>query len=235
MLEYDELVARLIDIEEIGYVKTHRSGDTGIGKTLEDLLGITENNVQGPDTRDAELKSARKNSTSMTTLLTHAPLPRRTGNSNLLARFGYTPTGRTGTVLHTTLSGTRFNTLRGRIGFRVNVTDQQVNIMSEAGETLAYWDRNTLRESFERKLPRLIYVLAENRGSRANEEFWFNEAWALSGFGFDNFIDLIRHDAVKTDIRIGRNSDGSTHDHGTGFRVFKKNFGLCFENRTRII
>lgn len=27
-----------------GWIKTHRSGPTGIGKTLEDLLGIPENN-----------------------------------------------------------------------------------------------------------------------------------------------------------------------------------------------
>ena len=36
-------------IKELGWVKTHRTGQTGIGKTLEDLLGIIENNIQGPD------------------------------------------------------------------------------------------------------------------------------------------------------------------------------------------
>jgi len=32
----------------MGFIKTHRTGYTGIGKTLEDLLGIIENNISGP-------------------------------------------------------------------------------------------------------------------------------------------------------------------------------------------
>ena len=47
----------------------------GIGKTLEDLLGIKENNFPGPDGITTELKSARKNSKSMLTLFTKSPDP----------------------------------------------------------------------------------------------------------------------------------------------------------------
>ena len=75
-------------IAERGYVRSHRQHDTGIGKTLEDLLGITENNVSGPDFSTYELKSARKSSTSMLTLFTKAPLPRG-ANKRLLEVFGY--------------------------------------------------------------------------------------------------------------------------------------------------
>jgi len=31
-------------IKKLGFVPTHRTGDTGIGKTLEDLLNIKEGN-----------------------------------------------------------------------------------------------------------------------------------------------------------------------------------------------
>ena len=50
MLGYDEVVKKLREIKEMGYIKTHRAGDTGIGKTLEDLLGIKENNI--PDAKE---------------------------------------------------------------------------------------------------------------------------------------------------------------------------------------
>lgn len=40
-----ELKKKLKNIKALGFVKTHRKGDTGIGKTLEDLLGIKENNM----------------------------------------------------------------------------------------------------------------------------------------------------------------------------------------------
>ena len=49
MKTFDELVEGIKELKERGFVKTHRSNDTGIGKTLEDLLGIKENNFAGPD------------------------------------------------------------------------------------------------------------------------------------------------------------------------------------------
>ena len=55
MITYPKLVKKLKAIKKIGYIKTHRVGNTGIGKTIEDLLGITENNVPGPNAARAGL------------------------------------------------------------------------------------------------------------------------------------------------------------------------------------
>jgi len=85
MITYPELIEKLKEIKEMGYIKTHRAGTTGIGKTLEDLLGIKENNIPGPNAAMIELKSARKNVSSMLTLFTKSPLPQRS-NSVLLAQ-----------------------------------------------------------------------------------------------------------------------------------------------------
>jgi len=93
---YQKLIRKLKAIKEMGYVKTHRAGNTGIGKTLEDLLGITENNVPGPNATMIELKSARKNVSSMLTLFTKSPLPPR-ANTILLEKFGYASTKKQGT------------------------------------------------------------------------------------------------------------------------------------------
>jgi len=43
-------------IREMGYVPSLRNGPTGIGFTLETLLGIDENNDALPDIEGAELK-----------------------------------------------------------------------------------------------------------------------------------------------------------------------------------
>jgi len=40
IITYQEIITKLRYIKDSGYVKTHRTGNTGIGKTLEDLLGI---------------------------------------------------------------------------------------------------------------------------------------------------------------------------------------------------
>ena len=75
-------------ISEKGWIKTHRSGSTGIGKTLEDLLGIQENNASEPDFGVYELKASRSNDSSMLTLFTKSPQPRKV-NGKLLENYGY--------------------------------------------------------------------------------------------------------------------------------------------------
>jgi len=72
----------------MGFVKTHRTGDMGIGKTLEDLLEIAENNIAGPNFSNYELKTSRRDSVSMLTLFTKAPMPKG-ANAKLLEVFGY--------------------------------------------------------------------------------------------------------------------------------------------------
>ncbi len=74
----DDFIREYTKICAMGWIKTHRSGPTGIGKTLEDLLGIVENNIDGPDFGDYELKSCRLDSNSMLTIFTRTPQPQQT-------------------------------------------------------------------------------------------------------------------------------------------------------------
>ena len=69
----------------------------------------------------------------------------------------------------------------------------------------------------------------------SKEEFWFNEAWLLSGFSFSNFLNMLKERVILVDIRIGQYPDGRSHDHGTGFRVFPDKLDLCFSYREKII
>jgi len=235
MNTYLELVKKLKVIKKMGYVKTHRAGNTGIGKTLEDLLGIIENNVPGPNAVMIELKSARKNVSSMLTLFTKSPLPPK-ANSVLLKRFGYeSARGNKRKELHTTVNAVKYNQLKGDYGFKIDIQKDRISLVTTGSEVVGYWKKETLKNSFERKLPKLLYVKAEARGNGSNEEFWFNEAWLLSGFDFDNFIRLLKEGVILVDIRIGQYPDGRTHDHGTGFRVFPDKLDLCFSNRERIV
>jgi hypothetical protein len=235
---FDELVERLKEIKEIGYVRTHRAGPTGIGKTLEDLLGIKENNVIGPDAVMLELKSARKNSKSMITLITKSPLPEG-ANIVLLEMFGYpypTPTS-TKKALHTTLKPPpHWTTVRGKKAFRLNLADDRIELISTDEAILAYWTEKSLEEIFKKKYPHgLVFVKAECRGRGKNEEFWFNEAWLLREFNFAAIKHLIAQGIIRVDIRIGQYPDGRPHDHGTGFRVFEEKFDLCFKDRKRLV
>lgn len=232
---YVELLAKLKIIKETGYIKTHRVGNTGIGKTLEDLLGINENNIPGPNGYMVELKSARKNTKSMLTLFTKSPEPAK-ANSVLLQKYGYpSRKGNKKKELHTTVSAINFNMLKGKVGFKIAVNRNQIELISKTKKILGFWSKGTLRERFEAKLPSLLYVKAENKGKGADEEFWFNEVWLLKSFNFSNFLKLVKEGKILVDIRIGQYPDWRPHDHGTGFRVFPDNLELCFSNREKLL
>jgi hypothetical protein len=99
----------------------------------------------------------------------------------------------------------------------------------------AYWDNDTLKESFERKYHRLVYVLADHKVDGDKEYFWFNEAFLLDGFSFERFSELVVEGKLKVDIRIGHYPDGRLHDHGTGFRILPKYLPQCFKTIDRVL
>jgi hypothetical protein len=221
-MNYQEFLIRLKQIKEMNYVPSHREGDTGIGKTLEDLLDIEENNISGADFGNYELKAARKGSSSMLTLFTKAPLP-ASANMELLNKCGYGE-------LHNTLDALTTSSC----GLKLAVRDKKLFIDNNKN-VLAYYDNHTLKECFEKKYNTLLYVLADSHGSRMDEYFWFNEAYVLDGFSFERFSELIIQGILKVDIRIGHYPDGRLHDHGTGFRIMPKYLPMCFKTRTQIL
>jgi hypothetical protein len=65
----EQLIERLTQLAEMGYIKNGRFGNVGgIGNTLEDYLGIGENNLPIPNAAEWELKTQRAKTTSLTTL-----------------------------------------------------------------------------------------------------------------------------------------------------------------------
>lgn len=238
MYTIDNLKTRLKEINEMGYIKTHRSGPTGIGKTLEDLLGITENNIAGPDLNDlGELKSCRNNQLSMVTLFTKSPSPSKI-NTTLLETYGYfDPKRNNKKILHTTINGVNYNTINGTpYGFKVEIEGDRLYLRTNFPEKIdAYWEKEGLKEAFENKLPKLIFVKADSRGIGKNEEFHFVEAYQLEGFSFENFVELIKNGIIKIDIRIGQYPDGRTHDHGTAFRVINNYIDKLFNTKIKLL
>jgi len=235
---YQELVDGIKDLKKQGFIKTHRAGDTGIGKTLEDLLGIDENNFAGPDGKDTELKAARKNSASMLTLFTKSPLPLGI-NSKLRKEYGYPDDNfPEKLVLRTTIDSVDFNTIKGEKGFMIESKQDRIEILLPRPPKKypdmpnPYWMRQDLENSIKKKYKKsLLYVKADFRGSGEDEEFHFNEAYLLEGFDFNKFSKNLKDGILKVDIRLGLYSDGRFHDHGTGIRIKPSLLEKCFSGR----
>ena len=85
------LIEALTAIRDRGWIPTSRkNNDGGIGNTLEELLGIDENNLPLPNAAEWELKAQRKQTNALITLFHMEPSPRafRFVSAILLPEFG---------------------------------------------------------------------------------------------------------------------------------------------------
>jgi len=233
-MDLKTLKSKLQQIKKAGFIKTHRRGDTGIGKTLEDLLGIKENNIPLPDIGEiAELKSYRKNAKSMMTLFTLEPLPKGGDRDRLLLdNFGYSKRdNQRSKELHSTLSCKRYNNQN----LKLSVEKDKIKVKGKSKRLNIFWDIESLRNKFEEKLPALVYVLADTKIIGGVEYFHFNEAYLLEDFDFELFKKRVRADDMVVDFRMYYRPNGSVRNHGTGFRVKIRKIDDCFSKRTKLI
>lgn len=238
----DDFIREYIKIKEMGWIQTHRSGPTGIGKTLEDLLGIPENNLDEPDFGEYELKSCRINSQSMLTMFTRAPQPPR-ANAYLREKYGYSSNvyDNDEKVLHSTLSANRFTPIADTGNtLKIYCQEDGIYIESQDGIENIFWSREALKKCFEKKYKnKFVYAKAFNRGTGSAEEFQFVDAYEVSGFDYDAFIQLLEAGKIYVDLRIGQyhsgKNKGKTHDHGTGFRIKESDQPLLFKVQNKIV
>jgi len=229
-----KLRSKLIGIRDMGYIPTHRLHDTGIGKTLEDLLGIPENNIMLPDIGETELKTKRKTSGSMLTIATATPYPsgaigRLFDAYKYLDDYGYYN-------LHTTIVGSTVNPQ----GFRLNITGNRL-VVENRLNIEAYWPLSIFDDVLKSKSDKILLVFADTKGKKNTKEemFHYDEAFLLSDLDREKFEIAIRTDKLKVDFRIGvyRSGDkkGQYHDHGTGFRLNRRDFPMLYNKYEKIL
>ncbi|MFA5947840.1 MAG: MvaI/BcnI family restriction endonuclease [Candidatus Gracilibacteria bacterium] len=228
------LKQQLEEIKNKGFIKTHRLNDTGIGKTLEDLLGIKENNLMIPDIGDIELKAKRIESDSMLTIATKSPDPKGI-NKVLFEKYKYKDTEGSYN-LHTTVYGSRKNPQ----SFQVKFENDKL-LLKNKYNIEAYWPISIFDDVLKAKSNKILLIFAETKGERKtkNEKFHYVEAYLLSKLNINKFKTAVENDKLKIDIRIGAyrsgKNKGKYHDHGTAFRINKRDFLQLFDKLEQII
>ena len=91
-LTYQNLLARLTSIAQGDYLEAIGSGDTAVGRTLENALGIAMNSSRNPDWHGIELKFGRRRPAQRKNLFAQVPdwnLSPITSIRDFLGVFGY--------------------------------------------------------------------------------------------------------------------------------------------------
>jgi hypothetical protein len=237
-----ELKELFIKVRDAGFIETHRKGNTGIGKTFEDACGIVENNFTAADFKGIEIKSQRDYSGSYITLFTKSPTSPRGINTLLRKTYG-TPDVEYPEikVLHTSLFTTHYNTHKGGFNFKLEIDSEneviKLLIQDKATEKIvddcANWSFQVIRDIIEKKLKYIAYITAEVEKKDEKEFFKFTDMIILTGLTFEKFIKLLKEGVIMFDIRIGAyktgKNKGKNHDHGSGFRISKKQLSRAFQ------
>lgn len=239
----DRIIECFYAVRDLGYVKSMRKNNTGIGKTFEEYMGVVENNFEAPDLYGYEIKSHREEASSYITLFTKAPTFPRAANAYLKDMFGkpYDDNPKLKS-LHTSMFADRYNTYDKRLSFKlINDADGFIKIGIYDIATRALVDDSTgyTYESLERvlrqKMKNLFYVSAKREYRGSDEFFYFDRAEIFSNPSFGKFLRLLDDGKIMYDIRIGSYKSGRNygkpHDHGSGFRILETNLCLLYDTR----
>src|SRR3989344_1537916 len=158
--DLEELKEKLKEIKEKGFIKTHREGNTGIGKTLEDELNIIENNSPKGDFNlgdiPVELKAKRKKSSNRITLYTKEPIW-IIDKYEVISKTAYKDIkGRT--ALKIILNTNKFNDK----GFKLELTDNRIYLIHKLLGKVGYFDIDKIIKIMREKLGNNLLLVFAN-------------------------------------------------------------------------
>jgi MvaI/BcnI restriction endonuclease family len=239
----ETLIEELKRIRDLGFVPNARHGNHGgIGNTLEDLLGIEENNLPIPNAAEWELKTQRLNTSSLLTLFHTEPSPQalRFVPSLLLPQYGWSHQKAGIDYSETEMSFRQ--TIHGLgpsdRGFKVIVDREAQKILISFDSSRVtpkhnawlrfvetrigldelspqpYWGFADLAAKSGTKLHNSFYVQAKVKREKGYEFYHYQKILKLTTFSFDKFLQGLIEGQILVDF------DARTgHNHGTKFRL----------------
>jgi hypothetical protein len=218
-----EFKAKFKSIKSAGFVRTKRSGSTGIGYTLESLLGVTENNNPKPDIEGAELKAHRTNVNSLITLFTFNNKVWKMPPLDAVKKYGSVDkNGRQG--LYYTMS-----LKPNSAGLFLDVEKTEISVKHISGDIVAVWNLQILSDRFMQKIPALIFVSTFTEERDGIEYFHYYRAQLMKGTSPEILLDQFRAENILVDLRL-HDKGTMVRNHGTGFRTYEDKLPLLFNN-----
>lgn len=243
VLTKEQLIDKLLKIKKSGWIKNARHGNAGgVGNTLEDLLGIEENNLPIPNAAEWELKAQRAVTTSLTTLFHMEPSPRalKFVPQILLPKYGWKHEEAGINYPESEMSFRQTISGKGRSdrGFMVVINRNEKKVLisfdsKSVSERHAawlksveqrinldelnpqpYWGFDDLFHKAGTKLLNCFYVQAQVKKEKGKEFFSYDRILMLQKFSIDKFLQALENNDVLIDFDAR-----SGHNHGTKFRL----------------
>lgn len=239
----EELLGKIRD-KMSDWMPSEILADTGIGRTVETVLGIPMNSSKHGDYKGIELKSKREKSKVRSNLFTQAPnwnLSKLKSGKAIVENYGYIPEGYTHKCLHVTLSASRPNP-QG-LGLNVNygkdwleaneyaLTPNDEGIYKKLND-VTVWQLLDLHERLLDKHRETFWIDVDNRVDHDKEFFRVTTIEHTKNPLTPQFDILLEQGKITVDFLLCRDSGGDTYS----FKVGMKDRALLFpESETYII
>jgi hypothetical protein len=232
-----ELISRLKNIAAMGFVNSLRTGDTGVGMTLETLLGIEANSNRAPDFQGIEIKAKRvkgknKKSTNRVNLYSQVPNWNKSvckSGIEILRKYGYIDPDTRRLQLYCTNSN-----LPNPQGLYLQVNEENgilesLNKSQKGIDKVVFWELDNLKKQLELKHKRTFWVKADSVKIDDSEKFHYIEIEKTQTPLSGNLPALIEIGAITMDYTLSQKPTGnSSRDHGYLFKIHPDNFDLLF-------
>lgn len=229
-------------IKEMEYVKTIRTGSTGVGATFEKLLGKEEESFEIPDYYEIEIKTKRAYSKSYITLFNCVP----TGSTfhetkRLRDTYGYpNKNDKNLKELYAEIFADKIKKVGLWHYFKIKVDRQNqklilqiYNYKQELIDNSTYWDFDILEEKLKRKLQVLALIKAWTTKKEGIEYFKYYKMNIFILKDFKDFINAIEKGKIKISLKIGSYSDekknGKINEHGVSFSIQEEDLFDVFD------
>ena len=227
-------------IKKKGWIRSVGEGKGSIGLTFERLLGHEKENFELPDYLGIELKTHKKNSQSYTTLFNATPDGRYLFEIKRLQQmYGYPDR-----ILKycKVLQGEVNAIEQKKIGLwysyklEIDYCEEKVYLCiyrnSQLIDKETFWTFDLLKEKLERKLSVLAFIDAEEKEIKGETYFRYLSLRIYQLRDFKAFLKALEKGKIIVHFTIGifrkGVKKGQTHDHGTAFRIQKKDLKKLF-------
>lgn len=235
-LEALELLSMLKQIGAMGFVPTKRSGDTGVGFTLETLLGIKCNSSKAPDYKGVEIKAGRAAAhvSGRTTILSQVPdwsISRLKGSQDILRERGRFHEVKQRLQLFHEMSATKVNSYG--LSLKVDSGSEllhQIYVNEGSSVVDVTWKLAKLFERLLEKHKQTFWVKADTQGKGAGEQFHYSKARYTSGVSPSKFPMLLETGIISLDYTIKALPNGAAKDQGYLFKIKQSDLPLLFKS-----
>lgn len=230
-----ELLEKLGKVHRKGWIQTKRPGDTGVGFTLETLLGIQANSSKKPDYKGIELKSGRLKATKsgQTTVFSQVPnwkISNLKGSKEILEKRGRFSEEKKRIQLFHEISSIRPNSYDLMLK-----TESNGKILSQiyvrpdmTFETDVSWLMEKLINRVEEKHAESMWISADSQGKGESESFLYQSVKHTLGVDPLALPILLESGAMTVHYLIKQLPSGAAKDQGYLFKMSPKHLTSLF-------